>query len=128
MWTHAPTLHRALTALAGQNGSGVVLGGWDRQPHILHAIADGWRALRRGAPQSLIDMEKALPGSALLPWLGYQLRPALGPVALRDTPLPTAARIGLAAGGAALAWLAISAATRNGKDTVSDGRKSVDQG
>src|SRR5687768_8158929 len=46
MWTHPPTLHRALTALRKQGGSGIVLGGWDRRPHMLHAITDGWRGLR----------------------------------------------------------------------------------
>jgi hypothetical protein len=122
MWTHPPTLHRALTALMSQGGSGVVLGGIDRRPHMLHAIVDGWKGLRRGAPHSIIDMEKALPGSAVVPWLGHQLRPVLKPIALRDTPLPLAARVGLAAGGAALAWVAISSLTRDGKETVNDGR------
>lgn len=115
MWTHPPTLHRALTALREQGGSGVVLGGWDRRPHVLHALTDGWRGLRRGAPQSVLDMERALPGSAIGPWIGYQLKPVLRPVTLRDTPLPMAARVGLAAGGAALAWLAYSASTRKRK-------------
>jgi hypothetical protein len=107
MWTHAPTLHRAMEALMRQGGSGVVLGGWDRRPHLLAAIADGWKGLRRGAPQSVIEMEKALPGSGVGPWLGHQLRPVLAPIALRATPLPPAARAGLAAGGAALLWLAV---------------------
>jgi hypothetical protein len=127
MWTHAPTIHRALTELGRQGGSGVVLGGWERRPHVLHAVADGWKGLRRGAPQSVREMEQALPGSALGPWIGDRLRPLLRPIALRDTPLPLAARAGLAAGGAALAWLAWSAATRNQKEQR-NGRESARQG
>jgi hypothetical protein len=107
MWTHAPTLHRAIEALMRQGGAGVVLGGWDRRPHMMAAIAHGWKGLRRGAPRSVVDMERALPGSAVVLWLGYQLRPALAPIALRSTPLPVAAKAGLAAGGAALLWLAL---------------------
>jgi hypothetical protein len=107
MWTHPPTLHRAIEALVRQGGTGVVLGGWDRRPHFLTAMVDGWKGLRRGAPQSVIEMEKALPGSGIGPWLGHQIRPLLAPVALRSTPLPLAARAGLAAGGAALLWLAL---------------------
>jgi hypothetical protein len=70
-------------------------------------VVDGWKGLRRGAPQSVIEMEKALPGSGVGPWLGHQLRSLLAPVALRSTPLPLAARAGLTAAGAALLWLAL---------------------
>jgi len=107
MWTHAPTLHRALGALEARGGTGVVLNGIDRWPHMLHAFTDGWKGLRRGAPRSVLELEAALPGSGIGPWFGYQLRNVLAPVALRDTPLPIAARVGLAAGGAAVAWLAL---------------------
>ena len=103
-------LGRALEALCAQRGSGVVLGGVDRRPHILHAVTDGWKGIRRGAPRSVLELEAALPGSAIGPWLGFQARRVLAPVALRDTPLPLAARIGLAAGGAAIAWLALNKA------------------
>ena len=63
--THAPTLTRALDALAAQGGRGVVLGGHDRTPHLLHVIAAGWPALRRGLWQSALDLETSVPGSAL---------------------------------------------------------------
>ena len=104
-WTHAPTLHRAITRLLAQGGRGVV--GEHRWPHLLAAIADGWRGLRRGWPQSVIDIETALPGTALVPWLGYQLKPLLAPAALRATPWPPVvhAALGAVAGAAVGALL-----------------------
>jgi hypothetical protein len=107
MWTHPPTLHRAIDALTRQGGTGIVLNGWDRRPHMLTAFVDGWKGLRRGAPQSVMEMERAVPGSAIGPWLGHLLKPLLAPVALRSTPLPASARLGLASGAAALLWLAL---------------------
>jgi hypothetical protein len=95
MVTHAPTLHRAIEALLARGGRGVVLGGTDRFPHALAAIADGWRALQRGAPQSVSDLMAAAPGAPLVAWLGSRLRPALAPVALRATPLPVTGQAGL---------------------------------
>ncbi len=35
MWTHAPTLKRALDELLARDGRGVVAGGIDRTPHVL---------------------------------------------------------------------------------------------
>jgi hypothetical protein len=107
MWTHAPTLHRAIVALVRQGGSGVVLGGIDRTPHMLAAMTDGWKGIRRGLPQSFIELEIAFPGVATGTWLGHQFRPLLAPLTLRSTPLPTPARIALAAGAAMLAGLAV---------------------
>jgi hypothetical protein len=107
MWTHAPTLHRAIVALVRQGGSGVVLGGIDRTPHMLAAMTDGWKGIRRGLPQSFIELEFAFPGVATGTWLGHQFRPLLAPLTLRSTPLPTPARIALAAGAAMLAGLAV---------------------
>ena len=104
MWTHAPTLHIAIEALLAQGGRGVVAGGVDRTPHMGAALTDGWRGLRRGLPQSLIDIETAGPTTGLGAWLGYQLKPLLAPVTLRAEPLPTGARLALAAGAAALAF------------------------
>jgi hypothetical protein len=98
MWTHAPTLHKAIATLIGQGGEGVVDGGIDRLPHLLASMTDGWRALRRGLPQSFVDLEMAAPGVASSTWLGYQLRPLAAPLTLRCEPLPVSARIGLAAG------------------------------
>jgi hypothetical protein len=102
--THAPTLHRALEQLFLQDGRGVVLDGADRRPHLLAPIVGGWPALARGLPQSAIDLETALPSSALLPFLGHQLRGILTPVALGARPLSRGTRATLAV--AALAGMA----------------------
>jgi hypothetical protein len=106
LWTHGPTLHRAITALLAQGGRGEVRGGADRTPHLLASVADGWHGLRRGLPQSYTDLAIAAPGMAELIWLGDKLRPALAPIALRATPLPAVAQVGLAvAAGVVLgAW------------------------
>ena len=101
MWTHAPTLHEAIEELFAQGGRGTVKGGTDRISHLLATIADGWRGLRRGFPQSAVELKLAAPGMASGPFLGYQIRPLLAPIALRATPLPPAAKLGLAVGGIA---------------------------
>lgn len=111
-FTHAPTLHRAFAALRDQDWRGVVLGGYDRRPHLLAAIADGWPALRRGLPQSAIDLETATPGGSLLPFLGYQFRWLLRPLARRSTPLPRAARVGLSLAAFAGATAIVATARR----------------
>jgi hypothetical protein len=104
MWTHGPTLHRAISDLLAQGGRGEVRGGTDRVPHLLAAVTDGWHGLRRGLPQSYTDLEIAAPGMGALIWLGDKLRPVLAPVALRAEPLPPLAQVGLAlAAGLALA-------------------------
>ncbi len=115
MWTHAPTLHEAIEELFGQGGRGVVKGGTDRIPHLLSTIADGWHGLRRGFPRSAVELELSMPGMASGPFLGYQLRPLLAPIALRGTPLPVSAKIGLGLGAAALLFLGVRALTRNGR-------------
>ncbi len=112
MWTHAPNLNAAIEALLGQGGRGMVEGGIDHVMHLLPAMTDGWRGLRRGLPQSLIDIETALPGTGTGPWLGYQLRPLLAPVTLRSEPLSPAARGALTLGAAAVAVFAIRAMQR----------------
>jgi hypothetical protein len=68
-------------------------------------MTDGWKGLRRGWPQSFVDMETATPGVATSTWLGYQLRPLLAPLTLRAEPLPAPVRIGLAVGAAAALFL-----------------------
>jgi hypothetical protein len=115
MWTHAPTLHEAIEELFAHSGRGVVKGGTDRIPHLLSTIADGWHGLRRGLPQSAIELELSGPGMASGPFLGYQIRPLLAPIALRATPLPISAKIGLGIGAAALLFLGVRALTRNGR-------------
>jgi hypothetical protein len=109
IWTHVPTLYRAIKALLWRGGRGVVNGGIDRVPHLLASMTDGWKGLRLGLPQSLIDLETALPGSGIAPWLGYQIRPILAPLTLREKPLPAAARVAL---GVGLVALVASAARR----------------
>jgi hypothetical protein len=98
MWTHVPTLHQAIVTLLKQGGRGVVRGGIDSRPHFLPSIADGWRGLSRGLPQSFIDLETSAPALASGTWLGHRLRPLLAPLALRTEPLPRFLRFGLAVG------------------------------
>ncbi len=107
MWTHVPNAHTALEELREQGWRGVVSGGVDRVPHMAPWMTHGWRGIRRGLPQSFLDLETSLPSSGLSTWLGYQLRGLLAPITLRDTPLPVVARIGLAAGAAAALGLVV---------------------
>jgi len=107
MWTSAPSLHAAIDALLQQGGSGIVLGGIDRVPHLAASMTDGWRALRRGGWQSFLDLETAMPSMAATTWLGYQLRPVLAPLTLRATPMPPAAKAALALGATLTLALAV---------------------
>jgi hypothetical protein len=101
MWTHVPTLHRAIRALTRQDNRGVVLGGISRAIRPLAAIIDGWPAIQRGLPQSAVELEAAVPTMASAPFVGYQLRPLLAPIGLRATPLPIQARMALIAAAVA---------------------------
>lgn len=107
MWAHAPSLFEALKELQQRGWRGVVNGGVDRQPHMLASMTDGWKGLRKGWPQSFLEIETAAPTMGISSWLGYQLRPVLAPLALRAEPLPRAAKIGLACSAAALAACAV---------------------
>lgn len=107
MWTYAPGLYRAIETLLGQGGLGVAGDGIDRLPHLAPAFVHGWRGIRRGLPQSYIDMELALPGSGVLLWLGYQLRGLFEPLVIRARPLPASTRAALWAAFAALVFLAL---------------------
>lgn len=88
----APRLDRALRELTARGGQGVVAGGVDPVPHLLAPLAAGWRALRRGHPQSTEDLRRALPGSVVVLHLGDRLRPLLAPLALRSRPMSPLAR------------------------------------
>lgn len=109
-WTHVPTLHQAIEQLMAQGGRGVI--GEHRLPHMLAAITDGWRGIRRGLPQSVIELETAMPGFGSGPWLGYQLRPLLAPLALRATPWPPSARVALGLIASAVLLGGLAASTR----------------
>lgn len=112
MWTYAPALNEAICELQSRGGHGVVRGGIDRTPYLAPALVNGWPGLKLGLPQSVIDLEKAFPGTGVGTWLGYRLRPLLGPVTTRIDPLPTSLKIGLAAGAAVLVAYGFSRATR----------------
>ncbi|HTE19056.1 MAG TPA: hypothetical protein VK689_11835 [Armatimonadota bacterium] len=105
MWTSAPALHGAMATLLEQGGTGVVFGGVNRAPNLMPALTDGWRGLRRGLPQSYLDLETASPGAATAVAAGRLLRPLLAPVTLRSKPLPPAAKVALAAAAVGLAFL-----------------------
>jgi hypothetical protein len=107
MWTHVPNVHTALEAMRKQGWRGVVNGGIDRVPHMAPWMTHGWRGIKRGLPQSFLDLETSLPSSGLSTWLGYQLRGLLGPLTLRDTPLPVPVKIALSVGMAATVALAV---------------------
>ncbi len=114
MWTHVPNLNAAIEALQQQGGRGVVNGGIDHVMHLLPSMTDGWKGIRRGLPQSYIDLETAAPGMASGIWLGYQLRPLLAPVTLRSEPLSPAVRGALTLSAVAAAVFAIRAMQRSG--------------
>lgn len=129
LWTHAPTLHEALTELKSRGGSGVVKGGYDRTPHLLATITDGWRGLRKGWPQSFIELETSAPGMASGPWLGYKLRPLLAPITLRGRPLPAPVKVGLGVAAAGLLILGARAlARRQSGSSGSKGRRATKKG
>jgi hypothetical protein len=86
MWTHAPNLHNALATLIEQGGRGVVGGGIDHVVHMLPALTHGWKGIRRGYPQSFIDLETAMPGMGSGLWLGHTCSRILEPVTLRSKP------------------------------------------
>ncbi len=109
MWTHPPTLKRAIDELLERDGRGTVAGGIDRMPHLFASFVDGYHGPRRGGRRAVLEYDLAGLGAGTLSFLGNKAKPLLAPVALRATPLPTAARVALATGGL-MAGLAASAA------------------
>jgi len=95
LWTNVPMLYEAIEELMAQGGTGIVKNGVSRIPHPGPAITDGWPALSRGTPQSFTDLETSAPGAASSVWLGYRLRRLIGPLTLRDRPLPSLVRVPL---------------------------------
>lgn len=107
MSTHASNLNAAIDALLWQGGRGVVNGGIDHVAHLLPTLTDGWKGIRRGLPQSYIDLELAAPGSGSAIWVGYQLRPFLAPLTLRIELLPALARAAVGLSVVAVGCLAL---------------------
>lgn len=112
MWTHAPNLNEAISALQQQGGRGVVKGGIDHVVHLFPTMTDGWKGIRRGLPQSYIDLETAAPGMGSGIWLGYQARPVLAPLTLRAKPLSANERGLLTLGAVVAGMFAIRALRR----------------
>jgi hypothetical protein len=79
-------------------------------------MTHGWRGIKRGLPQSFLDLETSLPSSGLSTWLGYQLRGLLAPLTLRDTPLPVPVKIALSVGLATTVALAVQLAGSRSRD------------
>jgi hypothetical protein len=93
MWTHVPTLKRALDELLVRGGRGASEhDGIDHMIHLFASFVNGWHALQRGGWQAVIDYEIGTPGAATLTFLGHVAKPLLAPVALRVMPLPRTAR------------------------------------
>lgn len=110
MWTHAPTLKRAIDELLARGGQGTpVAGGIDRVPHLLASFVNGWHGLKRGCDQAVADYNRATPGAATLTYLGHLAKPVLAPLALRAAPLPVGARVAVAGAflstAALIGWL-----------------------
>jgi hypothetical protein len=108
MWTHAPTLKRAIDELLAQGGRGVVAGGIDRTPHLLASFVDGYRGPRRGGKRAVLEYDLAGLGAGTLSFLGNKAKPVLAPLALRAAPLPASARLGLGIGLVAAAALGVA--------------------
>ncbi|CAA9221282.1 MAG: hypothetical protein AVDCRST_MAG76-718 [uncultured Acidimicrobiales bacterium] len=109
MWTHVPTLHRAITALLSQDGRGQALG-LDRTPHLLASFVDGYRGPRRGGRRGVLEYDLGGGGAGTLSFLGNKAKPVLAPVALRSTPLPRQTKLAVALGLASFVLLGASVA------------------
>ncbi len=107
MWTHAPTLNRAIGELLRNNGRGQALG-LDRTPHLLASFVDGYRGPRRGGRRAVLEYDLGAGGAGSLSFLGNKAKPLLGPLALRSMPLPKRTRLALALGFGALVLLIAS--------------------
>lgn len=86
MWTHAPSLKRAIDALLAQDGRGPVTGGIDKKPHLLASFVDGYRGPRRGGRRAVLEYDLGGGGAGTLSFLGSKAKRLLAPVALRAAP------------------------------------------
>lgn len=100
MWTHVPTLRRAIDELLTKGGRGMA-GGLDRRPHLLASFIDGYRGPRRGGRRAVLEYDLGGLGAGTLSFLGTKAKPLLGPIALRTTPLPTSTKLALLVGALA---------------------------
>jgi hypothetical protein len=85
MWTHAPTLNRAIRELQqrGDEG-GVVNGGIDRTIHLMPTLIDGYRGPRRGGRRAVFELDMGGFGTGTMSFLGNKLfKPLIGDFALR---------------------------------------------
>lgn len=126
-WTHVPSLHRALGHLRRLNGAGVV--GHTKSVHPLATLAGGWKAIRRGLPQSAVDLETAMPGSASSLWLGHQAQALLAPVAFTSRPWSASQRRSAALTAAGLllgaAWRLAQRHARSPRRRLRPARRSL---
>jgi hypothetical protein len=112
MWTYAPNLHQALKALFVQGEQGVAGEGLDRVPYLASTMVHGWRGIRRGLPQSYLELELAFPGLGAGLWLGYQLRLVLEPLVIRSRQRQRPARAVVWAGLTALGVMGVHVVRR----------------
>ena len=98
-WGQSPALRQAIDELlSGDHPRASAAKAVDRRPHLAAAIVAGQRGPIRGGRQSLIDLELGFPGAMALMLMGRVARPALAPLALRTTPVPSSVRAALLAG------------------------------
>jgi hypothetical protein len=112
MWTHPPTLKRAIDELLAQDGRGVVAGGIDRMPHLFASFVDGYQGPRRGGRRAVLEYDLAGLGAGTLSFLGNKAKPLLAPLALRAEPLPLSARLALGGGLVVVAALVVGLVRR----------------
>jgi hypothetical protein len=86
MWTHIPTLKRAIDELLAQDGRGIVTGGIDRQPHLLASFVDGYRGLRRGGRRAVLEFDLGSGGGGTMSFLGNKAKPLVKEWALSAKP------------------------------------------
>jgi len=75
MWTHAPTLTKAIDGLLARGGRGVS-GGLDRTPHMFASFVDGWRGPRRGGRRAVLEYDLGGFGAGTLSFLGNKAKPS----------------------------------------------------